>query len=104
MAEGQVASLEALTDGKDEEALSAFSEALKYTPEEPVLIKRVEQIRSEKKAKVLASQFARAEREAIARNWDKAIAALDEALDTAPGDELVLKKIAEVKESQLMSA
>ena len=91
----------ALTDGKDEEALSAFSEALKYTPEEPVLIKRVEQIRSEKKAKVLASQFARAEREAIARNWDKAIAALDEALDTAPGDELVLKKIAEVKESQL---
>jgi tetratricopeptide (TPR) repeat protein/photosystem II stability/assembly factor-like uncharacterized protein len=90
----------ALTDGKDEEALSAFSEALKYTPEEPVLIKRVEQVRSEKKTKVLAAQFARVEREAMARNWDKAIAALNEALEISPSDESILKKIAEVKESQ----
>ena len=91
----------ALTDGKDEEALSAFAEALRYTPEEPALIKRVEQIRTEKRAKVLAAQFARSEREVIARNWDKAIAALNEALEIAPGDESIQKKIAEVKESQL---
>ncbi len=91
----------ALTDGRDEEALSAFSEALKYTPEEPVLIERVEQVRTEKKAKVLAAQFARSEKEASSKNWDKAIAALNEALEIAPGDESILKKIADVKESQL---
>ena len=45
----------ALVDGKDEEALSAFNEALKYTPEDPGLIARVEGVRAEKKAKVLAA-------------------------------------------------
>ncbi|MCJ7434948.1 MAG: AAA family ATPase, partial [Anaerolineales bacterium] len=59
----------ALVDGKDEEALSAFTEALKYTPEDPDLIARVEGVRAEKKAKVLAAQLARSEKEANARNW-----------------------------------
>ena len=91
----------ALDDGKDEEALSAFTEALKYTPEDPALIARVDQVRAEKKAKVLAAQIARSEKEANARNWDKAIAALNEALETSPGDESILKKISLIKERQL---
>ena len=81
-----------------------LAEALKYTPEEPALIKRVEQIRTEKRAKVLAAQFARSEREVIARNWDKAIAALNEALEIAPGDESIQKKIRGGQRSQLMNA
>jgi tetratricopeptide (TPR) repeat protein/photosystem II stability/assembly factor-like uncharacterized protein len=91
----------ALVDGKDEEALSAFTEALKYTPDDPSLIERVDQVRTEKKAKVLAAQIARSEKEVAARNWEKAIAALNEALETSPGDETILKKIALIKERQL---
>jgi tetratricopeptide (TPR) repeat protein len=91
----------ALADGKDEEALSAFSEALKYTPEDPALIARVEKVRAEKNAKVLAAQVARSEKEAVAGNWDKAIAALNEALKTTPGDESILKKLENIKEKQL---
>lgn len=91
----------ALTDGKDEEALNAFTEALKYTPEDAALLARVEKVRAEKKAKVLAAQVARSEKEAAARNWDKAIAALNEALETAPGDESILKKIEATKKKKL---
>jgi photosystem II stability/assembly factor-like uncharacterized protein/tetratricopeptide (TPR) repeat protein len=90
----------ALEDGKDEEALNAFAEALKFTPEDPALIARVEKVRAEKKAKVLAAQVARSEKEANAGNWEKAIAALKEALAVSPADESILKKIESVKERQ----
>ncbi|RJP54375.1 MAG: tetratricopeptide repeat protein [Anaerolineaceae bacterium] len=91
----------ALTDGKDEEALSAFAEALKFTPEDQSLIMRSEKVRAEKNAKVLAEQLARSEKEAAARNWDKAITALNDALEIAPGDESILKKIQTIQEKQL---
>jgi len=91
----------ALTDGRDEEALSAFAEALKFTPEDGSLIARSEKVRAEKNAKVLAEQIARSEKEANARNWDKAIAALNDALAIAPGDASILKKIQIVQENQL---
>ncbi|MFZ5819816.1 MAG: tetratricopeptide repeat protein [Chloroflexota bacterium] len=91
----------ALTDGRDEEALNAFTEALKYTPEDAALLARVEKVRAEKKAKVLAAQVARSEKEAAARNWDKAIDALNEALETAPGDQSILKKIEAIKAKKL---
>jgi tetratricopeptide (TPR) repeat protein len=90
----------ALDEGRDEEALSAFTDALKYTPEDPTLIARVDDVRAEKKAKVLAAQIARSEKEANARNWEKAIAALNEALETSPKDEAILQKIALIKERQ----
>ena len=91
----------ALLDGKDEEALSAFAEALKYTPEEPTLIERVKNVREKKKAKVLAEQVARSEKEAASKNWDKAIAALNEALETSPQDESILQKMDVIKGMQL---
>ncbi len=91
----------ALSDGKDEEALSAFAEALKFTPEDGALIARSEKVRAEKNAKVLAGQVARSEKEAGAHNWDKAIAALNDALEIAPGDESILKKIKAIQEKQL---
>jgi len=90
----------ALEDGRDEEALNAFAEALNFTPEDPALIERVEKVRAEKKAKVLAAQIARSEKEAGAGNWDKAVAALNEALAVSPGDESIIKRIASTKERQ----
>jgi tetratricopeptide (TPR) repeat protein/photosystem II stability/assembly factor-like uncharacterized protein len=90
----------ALVDGKDEEALSAFSEALKYTPEDPTLIARVDKVRAEKNIKVLAALVARSEKEAGAKNWEKAIATLNDALEVSPEDESIVKKIASIQEKQ----
>lgn len=91
----------ALTDGKDEEALSAFAEALRYTPEDRTLIERSEKVRAEKNAKVLAEQISRSEKEAAARNWEKAVEALNAALKIAPGDESILERIKGIQQSQL---
>ena len=90
----------ALTGGRDEEALGAFSEALKFTPEDAALLVRVEKVRAEKKTRVLNAQFARSDKEAAARNWDKAILALNEALEIAPGETSILERIEKVKEKQ----
>jgi tetratricopeptide (TPR) repeat protein/photosystem II stability/assembly factor-like uncharacterized protein len=90
----------ALVDGKDEEALSAFAEALKFTPEDPALIARVDAVRAEKKAKVLAALLAKSGKEAGAKNWEGAIKSLDEALSFAPEDMSIQKKLSEVKAAQ----
>jgi tetratricopeptide (TPR) repeat protein len=90
----------ALVDGKDEEALSAFIEALKFTPEDPSLIERVNKVRAEKKAKVLAVLLARSEKEAAAKNWEGAIKSLKEALPLAPDDASIQRKLSEVKTAQ----
>ncbi|MBE7435688.1 MAG: tetratricopeptide repeat protein [Anaerolineales bacterium] len=91
----------ALAGGRDEEALSAFAEALKFTPEDQALIARSEKVRAEKNAKVLADQISRSEKEAAARNWAKAVEALNAALEIAPGDASILKRIETINQSQL---
>ena len=91
----------ALAEGRDEDALSAFSEALRYTPEDSVLNERVQAVRAEKTARVLAAQIARSDKEAAARNWDKALATLNEALQTAPEDASIQQKITALQERQL---
>jgi len=90
----------ALVDGKDEEALSAFAEALKFTPEDPSLIERVNKVRAEKKAKVMAALLARSEKEAGTKNWEGAIKSLEEALPLAPDDASIQRKLSEVKAAQ----
>ena len=91
----------ALENGKDEEALNRFAEALKYTPEDQELIKRVEQVRAAKKTKVLAELVARSEKEARARNWEKAIAILHDTYELAPEDPSILEKIETLKARKL---
>ena len=90
----------ALENGKDEDALSAFSEALKFTPEDSLLIQRVEEVRAQKKAKVIATLIARAEKEEKIRNWDKAIAALKDVLELSPEDGSILEGIKSIKARQ----
>ena len=91
----------ALSNGKDEEALNLFSEALKYSPEDPSLIKRVETVRAEKKAKVLASFITRADKESGSKNWDKAILYLNEAKVLSPQNQVILSKIEDIKIRQI---
>ena len=90
----------ALENGKDEDALNAFSEALKFTPEDSLLIQRVEEVRALKKAKVIATLIARAEKEEKIRNWDKAIAALNDVLELSPEDSSILEGIKSIKTRQ----
>lgn len=90
-----------LSAGQDDEALIAFSEALKYSPDDPTLTSRLEKIRAGKTGRVLNELIARSEIEISAGNWEKAIAALNEALETAPQEGSILKKIGHIKAKQL---
>ena len=90
----------ALTEGRDEEALAAFEDALKYTPEDEVLATRVAQVREEKRAKVLNSLLVRAEKEQSAKNWVRAVAILEEALKLSPEDAVLKEKVGVARAEQ----
>jgi tetratricopeptide (TPR) repeat protein/photosystem II stability/assembly factor-like uncharacterized protein len=89
-----------LADGRDEEALGAFAEALRFTPEDPLLIARVDAVRAEKRAKVIAGFVARVEKEAAARNWEKALSILKEAHDISPENTEITEKAKSIRELQ----
>ncbi len=92
----------ALTDGKDEEALSAFAEALKFTPEDRVADRaRGKGAGGEKCQGIGRTRSPGPRRKRTRDNWDKAIEALNAALEIAPGDESILKRIEGIKEKQL---
>lgn len=90
----------ALADGRDDEALSAFKEALGFTPEDQTLEARYAEVREQKRAKIMASLLARAEKEQAAKNWDGAIAILEEAQEMAPEDQSLRERLTAVKERQ----
>jgi basic membrane lipoprotein Med (substrate-binding protein (PBP1-ABC) superfamily) len=89
-----------LTEGRDEDALNAFADAMKLTPEDETLTARVEKVRAEKKEKIIAAQIARSQREAGAKNWEAAIRTLEEAKSLAPDDPNILKRLEETREKQ----
>jgi tetratricopeptide (TPR) repeat protein/photosystem II stability/assembly factor-like uncharacterized protein len=89
-----------LVDGHDEESLAAFGEALRFTPEEPLLIARVDAVRAEKRAKVIAGFMARVEKEEVARNWERALSLIREALAIAPGEENLVGKAKSIQALQ----
>lgn len=90
----------ALAEGHDDEALSALREALHFTPEDQSLEARYATLRQEKGAKILAGLLARAERESAAKNWERAIDILEEALALAPEDETIQERLVAVKEKE----
>jgi tetratricopeptide (TPR) repeat protein/photosystem II stability/assembly factor-like uncharacterized protein len=94
----------ALADGRDEEALSAFAEALRFTPEDEALSARYEQAKVEKRTKVLASLLSKADKEQAARNWEAALEILENALEIAPGEEKIQGRLAVVKAEQRKEA
>ncbi|MEW6567648.1 MAG: tetratricopeptide repeat protein [Chloroflexota bacterium] len=90
----------AFADGRDEEALREFEAALQFTPEDESLEARYAQIRDQQKAKVLAVLLEKVDKEQAARNLDRAIAILEEALKLAPSDESLRGRLALAKEGQ----
>jgi len=88
----------ALTDGRDEEALETFKEALQYTPEDQALVTRVEQVRVEKKSKIMASLLASSEKEARALNWEAAVKLIEEASALSPEDAKIQERLAEARQ------
>lgn len=90
----------ALADGRYEEALSVLEEALHFTPEDGSLEARYAQVQEQRRAKMMGELLRRAEREEAAKNWDRAIAILEEALEMAPDDESLRGKLLSIKEQQ----
>ncbi|MBC7263400.1 MAG: tetratricopeptide repeat protein [Chloroflexi bacterium] len=90
----------ALAEGRDDEALSALKEALRFTPEDQGLEARYADLREQKGAKILAGLLARAEKEGAAKNWERAIAILEEALALAPEDQRIQERLAAAQEAQ----
>ncbi|HLA78792.1 MAG TPA: BMP family ABC transporter substrate-binding protein, partial [Vicinamibacteria bacterium] len=90
----------ALADGRDEEALASFVEAIGYTPEDQALEARHHEVREEKKARILTALRATASRETAARNWAKAIRALEQALELAPEDTGLIELLRQARTSE----
>jgi tetratricopeptide (TPR) repeat protein len=89
-----------LAAGKEDQALSAFYEALAYTPQDAALSTLIKKLESEKKARVLEELFARSDKALASENWEGAIAPLNEALESGPQEESILKKIELIREQQ----
>ncbi len=89
-----------LAVGQEDEALESLKEALAYSPDDSALIALHNQMQEEIKARHLEELYARSEKELAAKNWEKAIAALNEALEIAPQDASILEKIENVQEQQ----
>jgi len=89
-----------LAAGKEDEAISAFSEALTHTPQDAALSTLIKKLESEKKARVLKELFARSDKALATENWEQAIAPLNDALESAPQDESILKRIELIREQQ----
>ena len=88
-----------LKEEQDDEALSAFAEALKYTPEDLELAARYEDVLEGKKARVIASWLGKAERAEADQRWEDAIAAIEEALKIAPEDPELETRLAAARQA-----
>jgi len=89
-----------LAGGKEDEALSAFAEALEYTPQDKALSMRLKKLQGEKEARILKEFVVRAEEELDAGKGEKAIETLNEALEIAPQEKSILKKIDDIRDQQ----
>ena len=87
----------ALKEGRENEAHSLFAVALKYTPEDPGLIARVDTIKAEKKTREVNQLLARSAREAENGYWEAAVTALEDAVRLAPEDSTLPERLASVK-------
>jgi tetratricopeptide (TPR) repeat protein len=91
---------ENLAVGQEEAALIEFKTASAFTPEDPELANRVQEIMVEKGKGVIASLAAKAESAQASRDWESAVAALEDALLLAEDDNGLQEKLAQVKMDQ----
>jgi tetratricopeptide (TPR) repeat protein len=88
-----------LAAGQDDAALSAFNQAMDYTPENETLAARYDEVLAQKKAKVTAEWMGRAERAQARQRWDEAAGFVEEALKLDPQNEALQAKLLEVKDA-----
>lgn len=89
-----------LAAGKEEEALEILKDALAYTPHDKSMIAFHKKLQDEIKTRQLHELFTRSNQELAVRNWEKAIDALNEALEIAPQDASIVKKIENIQEQR----
>jgi tetratricopeptide (TPR) repeat protein len=88
-----------LVVGQDEEALSAFNQAMEYIPEDDGLVSRYNQVLDEKKAKAISVWLAKADQAVAQQQWDGAAEMVSEALKLDPENQNLLGKLLEVKDA-----
>ncbi|KAF0111206.1 MAG: extracellular ligand-binding receptor [Chloroflexi bacterium] len=90
----------ALIDGRDEEALSAFLEASRYSPEDTALAERFEKAKKGKKNKVVADLLVKAEKLIASRVWKEASSIIHTAHEYDPENERVLELSKQIDQQQ----
>ena len=88
-----------LTAGQDDQALSAFNQAIDFTPEDDQLSARYQAVLGQKKAKAIASLLDKAERALARQRWDEAAGMVAEALKLDPENKDLQAKRAQVKDA-----
>ncbi len=89
-----------LAAGQEEKALDALKDALAYTPHDKSLTAFHKKLQDQIKARQLNVLFTRSDEELAVKNWEKAIEALNEALEIAPQDASIVEKIESIQEQR----
>ncbi|MBI9045192.1 MAG: tetratricopeptide repeat protein [Anaerolineaceae bacterium] len=88
-----------LAAGRDDEALSAFKQAIMSTPEDEQLSARYEEVLAEKKAKIINAWLRKAEKALSRQRWDEAVEMVEEAVRVDPDDQKLQAKLIEVTDA-----
>ncbi len=91
---------QAVAEGRFLDAIKAFKEALQYTPEDPALEARFDEVQQQHRAQLINGLKTRAEKARLAKQWDQAIAALEEALRLAPEDNNLQQEITAIQQAE----
>lgn len=92
-----------LADGKDDDALSAFNQAIDFTPEDDRLSARYEDVLAQKKSKVVSEWLSRADKSLSRQRWDEAAGFVEQAIKLDPENPELRTKLLEVKDAPRQS-
>ena len=86
-----------LESGQEDEAEKMLNEILAVIPDEAALGSMLKKLQDEKRTRVIHEKMIRSEQELAGGDWEKAIQTLNEALEIAPGQGSILKKIEQIR-------
>jgi len=90
---------EFLTDKKVDDALSAYNQAIAFTPEDEVLTTRFNDLLAQEKSKGVADLINKAERALSRQRWDDAVDLVEAALKLDPENAELQTKLVEIKDA-----
>jgi tetratricopeptide (TPR) repeat protein len=88
-----------LVEGRDDEALIFFNQAMTSTPEDDQLSARYDEVLAEVKSKVINTWLSKAEKALSRQGWDEAAEMVEEAIKVDPDDQNLQVKLIEVKDA-----